>query len=100
MPEERTPQPHERRALFYGEREIIAHSHREVGQFNPETSGNLVAQLARAPKVAPERFWSPIGWRDRHQPLQHQRRLASEQSGELLDPVRTDTPLPDRPAEI
>jgi len=43
MPEERTPQPHERRALFDGEREIIAHSHREVGQFNPETSGNIVA---------------------------------------------------------
>ena len=73
MPEERTPQPHERRALFDGEREIIAHSHREVGQFNPETSGDIVAQLARAPKVAPERFWSAIDGRDRHKPLQHQR---------------------------
>ena len=100
MPEERTPQPHERRALFNGEREIIAHSHREVGQFNPETSGNLVAQPACAPKVAPERFRSPIDGRDRHQPLQHQRRLASEQSGELLDTIRAHTPLPDRPAEI
>ena len=49
MPEERTPQPHERRALFDGERKIIAHSHREVGQFNPDTPGVLSVSWATHP---------------------------------------------------
>src|SRR5262249_57397577 len=97
MPEERTPQPHERRALFDGEREIIAHSHREVGQFNPETSGNLVAQLARAPKVAPERFGSPIGGGGRPQPPPHHRPLTSEATGGLPPPPPARNPPPGPP---
>src|SRR4029453_19670424 len=66
-PKERAPEPYEGRALFHGEREIIAHSHREVGQFNPETLRDLVTQPARTPEMAAQLRRRGIGGRDRHQ---------------------------------
>jgi hypothetical protein len=71
-----------------------------VGQFNPETARDVVAQLPHPSKVIAQH----VGWRarrrDRHETLQRQGGMADQRPGQVLDPVGRHTPLPRRPGQV
>jgi hypothetical protein len=98
--EERAPEPHEGCPLFDGERKIIAHSHREVGQFNPETPRDVVTEVAHLLEVATQVADHGASRGDRHQSLQGEGPAARQCPRQVLDGVGRRAALPGSTAEV
>ncbi len=71
-----------------------------MGQFNPETSRDLVTQQSRPPEVTAQLVRRSTCRRDRHQALQAQGRAADHRTRQRLGRVGLGAALPGRTAQV
>src|SRR5262245_24317205 len=98
--EQRRSDTHLGRALLDGDREVVAHAHRELGKRPAEPPRQAVAQARETAEVRARFFRIVVVGRDRHQASDLQMAAAKGRLAEAIQPVRRDTRLAGLGAQI